>query len=829
VDLTITHLQSLAAAGGEQGSAPQMAPGLACIVDFSGLRFFAMLMPPVDERSTLLHGVHDELRIFLNADPAVERQLSALGAAMNLSPHTWHAFNKGKVAVPLGVDVQVHKGLDEKLHILNLSRVFPADLPSPASSHIVTDLLRPEFIQGLAHPISADAYRKEVEDEPESTVQEAHVAEASVRLRRVTLCEVARSLEALEEAPYDSPTLTACLHRWGINLRHAGRLFQECPALHIQALLAVEAVARACKHIFGQVQRASLRKSRGESLVAEARGRSNDANFVEHNRTQQTRLRAQVVDFLNLVLGASPASDSLWKDSIIPSVSGHFGLTLPPCPQKTFLHMPQLLLALSFHLNVAFRDPGHVDFKAESPITLDMLGDCEPRVKWHPTVHNIGLREALDAEYLMAEGRYAEALRAFAVVLCLVHHWQSHQADQTERARVLVNMAYCQFQLGDAPGAVSLCREAALGCPPLSALEGRLQMLLMWGSFKLGQQAEALEAFERSCSALCFAVGRRHPLYSDLHRILGDLYFQEKAYDRAFVALSEALASASASLTDSHPLCAGLSHKLGILAFLCRSLRKGMGLVSNALSAYERLSQVGIPTGSDIAACQYTMAGVLGELGEVQGALELGNKALDTRQQAFGSESMPQARVLLYESYRQVAQLQEKAGNLKKALDLLEKLLELRKKDADEEAVREVQLLIVKALELAFQLLPLPWQAQMQVFFVKVQERGIKSKRKLPCSARDAIFNRLYKDPPSRYLEYLTSRAPEVMACPAGLAIPEPRSGDENLPSAANPVPAAAPVVDDTVPTLTSEIACLLALACRRPDFLLQMVGGPTS
>lgn len=185
-------------AAGKRRPPPLCAP-LTCLVDYCGVRLYAMAIPPVEEDNTLVIGRAGPEwdSPYLQRSPLLASMLRRVGRSLHLKPHAVEAvtFASGPqessedpstlatrtLVLPLAVDVAGHAGTDKRLYLLNTARMLPADAPHVAAaaasasgyrglvgggaaslmgdSSLIACLLRPEFLRSYEKPLSADAYR----------------------------------------------------------------------------------------------------------------------------------------------------------------------------------------------------------------------------------------------------------------------------------------------------------------------------------------------------------------------------------------------------------------------------------------------------------------------------------------------------------------------------------------------------------------------------------------------------------------------------------------------------------------------------------------------
>ena len=274
-------------------------------------------IPPMDEERTLVHGRTDPSKPFIQKDPTLQSMLRRAAAVLHLRPHgvewqqaadpksrrrastsgsaqsgadggdeakgsdatgageggnsgTLVAMETRSATVALSAQVQGHKCRDGRYYLMNLARICPPDLPNLelGSGEIDTHLLRPELVQSLPKPLSADAYSRVIGNPGDKTNNEIEVGLASQHLLEEVIPAFGRRLDALELMPCDSSTFTRLLHDAGINVRHLDSLAKAVTLPHVVELVQVEMVARVCKHLLQRKLRGIIRRMLDFTLAA---------------------------------------------------------------------------------------------------------------------------------------------------------------------------------------------------------------------------------------------------------------------------------------------------------------------------------------------------------------------------------------------------------------------------------------------------------------------------------------------------------------------------------------------------------------------------------
>jgi Clustered mitochondria/Translation initiation factor eIF3 subunit 135 len=179
----------------------RMALPLAAVLDFRGQRVFAETLVPIDGGSRV-YGTPDGGRSILgleNLEPAEATLMRAIGSRINTKEHTCLGRSTQVRARVVGpADLELHRGRDKRLYLLDVSRMMPpwAPLKTPREplSHLY-ELLRPEFVVQIDGPLSSDGFSGFVVRE-ERDADNLELQQATQRLLAVSVESVAASVTA---------------------------------------------------------------------------------------------------------------------------------------------------------------------------------------------------------------------------------------------------------------------------------------------------------------------------------------------------------------------------------------------------------------------------------------------------------------------------------------------------------------------------------------------------------------------------------------------------------------------------------------------------------
>ena len=71
-----------------------------------------------------------------------------------------HIVGEEKVTIYGPADIEVHKGFDGRLYMLDFARYMPPEPPNKGESKSLCHLLRPELVKKFRCPLSPDAFSR---------------------------------------------------------------------------------------------------------------------------------------------------------------------------------------------------------------------------------------------------------------------------------------------------------------------------------------------------------------------------------------------------------------------------------------------------------------------------------------------------------------------------------------------------------------------------------------------------------------------------------------------------------------------------------------------
>ena len=283
-------------------SLPELHFPLMAVIDYCGFRLTAISELPIDGARTLCYGSADGgATVRAGAtDTAAAAGMRQAGAILNLRAHVAGTAAPQRLCAPC--DIEVHRGTDDRLYVLDTARVFPPEPPvSGVRGAALHRLLRPELVRSNPVALSPDAFSAFARHDAAAAQHEADIHAAHQRL----LCEIIPSVVlALNQrikrmATNESPLLPSVLelsrriclpdelHREGINIRYLDRL-KHCDGVAPHPLLGVlintQIVARQMKRVLRERLRFLLRASQVScSSSSSSSGYSSNRCIRTHN------------------------------------------------------------------------------------------------------------------------------------------------------------------------------------------------------------------------------------------------------------------------------------------------------------------------------------------------------------------------------------------------------------------------------------------------------------------------------------------------------------------------------------------------------------------
>lgn len=222
---------------------------ITCAVNAHGSTVLATALAPVDlaNGTTLVAGSRDGGRSCVAPTGATAETVAALGRRLGLARH------RAGGVVPadcfLAADVEIHRGFDGRLWLLDAARLLPPTDPrlhvADAAGHL-TRRMRPEALVPVpGHPpLCADAFtRMHADSGADRRRAEADLSHATLRVLLVSAPAAAAAADALCGSG-GLASVQALLHHAGVNTRFLGLVAGHCRTKAARTTALAEALAR---------------------------------------------------------------------------------------------------------------------------------------------------------------------------------------------------------------------------------------------------------------------------------------------------------------------------------------------------------------------------------------------------------------------------------------------------------------------------------------------------------------------------------------------------------------------------------------------------------
>lgn len=225
---------------------------MTVVIDYLGYRLVAESVLPIDRVHTLVYGSSDGGRTIVSQDEHVSKLMKRAAQRLNLTHHLmWDGARQQLHALSSCVDIEVHRGQDGRLYLIDAARAMPPTTPVPMLRGCnLYRLFRPEFVAKYPKPLCPDAYGGWPLENRQQ--YEADVDEATQTLLNEACPKFAATLD-------ENPTqedLDTMAHRAGINMRLLGVCLGSSRNPLSRMLLISEVVSRTIKNVLRHRMRA---------------------------------------------------------------------------------------------------------------------------------------------------------------------------------------------------------------------------------------------------------------------------------------------------------------------------------------------------------------------------------------------------------------------------------------------------------------------------------------------------------------------------------------------------------------------------------------------
>lgn len=129
---------------------------LMCLITYRGFTLVASSCLPIGS-DTLCYGSNDGGKTVAHGDPEINSLVQSLMRDLNSKKHWVGRVQKCEIFGP--ADLEVHRGKDGRVYILDTARVSPPLVPDRSKKgSFLYRLMRPEFVSSYGVPLSSDAF-----------------------------------------------------------------------------------------------------------------------------------------------------------------------------------------------------------------------------------------------------------------------------------------------------------------------------------------------------------------------------------------------------------------------------------------------------------------------------------------------------------------------------------------------------------------------------------------------------------------------------------------------------------------------------------------------
>lgn len=279
---------------------------MSVLVDYRGFRLVAMSTLPITN-TTLVFGASDaskDSRINMSNADIIEK-MKILGKKLNLKEHGI-AGNEESIKIYTPLDLEAHRGLDNKYYLLDFARLMPPTLPDSSSVSYLVNLFRPEFVKRYSISLCPDAYSSFISPNERDLVNN-DIQEATFYLKSKLVSKFANEISNITLSIHriQYPLLQS-LHAAGINIRYIGlvRSHLESSEIYWRHVLLVEMISRVIK----------------QNIRTKLRDMSKNLKQPGDEPYKQT-----VITELNLIFSKRKTSIYYWKVTLKEQLIKKFG------------------------------------------------------------------------------------------------------------------------------------------------------------------------------------------------------------------------------------------------------------------------------------------------------------------------------------------------------------------------------------------------------------------------------------------------------------------------------------------------------------------------
>jgi tetratricopeptide (TPR) repeat protein len=258
------HLQLLMAHAISGARGPCLHFPLMTLITFRGFRLIATTVLPIDASTIVYGSANAAVSVHSAAD--VAPVMRDIAAEFNLAPH--HVVSRDlrqRLQLHACADIEVHRGRDQRLYIIDCHRLMPPTMPPAVASPDAPDkliplrknanlyyLFRAMFVRAHSVPLSSDAFSG-FSDRVEGREHNRVCRDATVHLLEHVVPRVAHALEArvarLGGKIGSLRRVVEYLHRNGVNMRFLGYVRNAVTEASLRCALLTEMMARTIKQL----------------------------------------------------------------------------------------------------------------------------------------------------------------------------------------------------------------------------------------------------------------------------------------------------------------------------------------------------------------------------------------------------------------------------------------------------------------------------------------------------------------------------------------------------------------------------------------------------
>ena len=492
--------------------------------------------------------------------------------------------------------------------------------------------LRPEFMASYQTPLSSDALTPTSgASRHEKEINDSDASRASRFLRETWIPAFVRTLDNFTARPFDSVSLTAEMHRNGINVRYLGVICSTSTVPAIRNMALIEMVARSVKYLF---------KARLRSAIIHFR--SVGATHIED------QMKTYATHMVNFVLGISDKSTRFFEEKIKGEVDRKFNFQLQHRQFQT-IHKPALFMALQYHCDLEFEEKLDYNFNCSAPLQKSDFKQFKARVKTLTGLPQISSSLRLgDTINIKNDERMAYLLARHFKILGPNTKLAPSNVSSTALTQV-ASFYNASNRFEEARLYAQAAATSASANHVVRALaDGQLIFALggIQSNLTGSPDPTLLATYRNAINIITWHWGNETPLSLFLHDQMSFVYHKSNDDTKALEFSRISLEIAEKTMGKSHPQTAAYYTKTACFLLKLGQIDEAIAKLTQALHIYQSLH-------SDpalIAEVHFHFAECLIKRGDIDGAIQHAQNCRRFRERLFGFSDI---RVI--ESCRQVA------------------------------------------------------------------------------------------------------------------------------------------------------------------------------